>query len=84
MNARPRKIQVNELPKLARCSRCERRMRNRQSTDWNVNVRQGAIIGFLCPDCQTPEENAEAEINMSTLDYGLDGSGRLIGRLKHT
>lgn len=33
-----------------------------------------------CPDCQTPEENAEAEVNLATLDYSravADESGRL-------
>lgn len=59
--------------KVIRCDRCRRRYRGHG--EWNVIGRQGAIVGLLCPSCQTPEENAEAEINAATLDYvtGPDG-----------
>ncbi|MFF7415705.1 hypothetical protein [Streptomyces lydicus] len=29
----------------------------------------GVLRGLLCPECQTPEENAEAEVKEATLDY---------------
>jgi hypothetical protein len=45
-------------------------------------MQQGVVVGFLCPGCQTPEENAEAVINESTLVYGRDAQGRLIARPK--
>jgi hypothetical protein len=62
---------------ITRCDRCRKRYRG--CGDWNLVVRQGFIVGHLCPTCQTPEENAEAVINEATIDYGqswLDGSGR--------
>jgi hypothetical protein len=40
------------------------------------------LDGCLCPDCQTPEENAEAAINEATLEYGVSVDGRLLGRPK--
>jgi hypothetical protein len=42
----------------------------------------GEPIGYLCPNCQTPEENAEAEINLATIDYSVDDQGRMVGRPK--
>jgi hypothetical protein len=64
-----------------RCNRCERRMRN--PADWNVVVSRGVITGYLCPGCQTPEENAEAVINEATVEYvGVSVDGRLLGRPK--
>jgi hypothetical protein len=47
-------------------------------------LSRGVITGYLCPACQTPEENAEAEINFATLDYFVDSSGRVGGRPKIT
>jgi len=58
-----------------RCARCGRRALN--LTDWNMEMRQGVAIYFLCPRCQTPEENAEAARNESTLDYNRDAFGRV-------
>lgn len=53
--------------KVERCTRCRRRMRS--IAGWNAVFRRGVAVGLLCPDCQTPEENAEAEINEAGLDY---------------
>ncbi|WP_085104892.1 hypothetical protein [Mycobacterium paraense] len=78
----PRRVNENDLPKLARCDRCKRRLRNKNNPDWNVTVRQGVVVGFLCPDCQSPEENAEAVIKEATIDYYQDHEGRLRGRPK--
>lgn len=65
------------MNKLIRCSRCARRLRNpRADTRWNLVAENGVVTGYLCPNCQTAEENAEAEINLATLDYtgaGPDG-----------
>ena len=63
-----------------RCNRCKRRMRN--PDDWTVLVSRGVITGHLCPNCQTPEENAEAVLNEATLEYGVRVDGRLVGRPK--
>lgn len=60
-----------------KCGRCHRRMRN--VGEWNVVMREGHIESYLCPRCQTPEENAGAEVNLATLDYlgpGPDGCFR--------
>jgi hypothetical protein len=57
--------------RLIRCDRCGRRCRNPRALadTWNSVWRVGYLTGFLCPDCQTPEESTEAEINGATLDY---------------
>lgn len=49
---------------LVRCSRCGRRMRS--AAGWNAVFHLGYVTGYLCPDCQTPEENAEAVVNEAT------------------
>lgn len=70
--------------KLGRCQRCRRNLTT-SATDldrWNSEFRQGRIVALLCPECQTPEENAEAEINLATLDYHHDSAGRVRGKPK--
>lgn len=64
----------------SRCSRCGRRLRS--MTGWNVNVVAGNVVDFICPACQSPEENAEAEINEATIRYSTDAFGRLVGTPK--
>lgn len=69
-------------PKLRRCDRCGRRCRSFQAAEqWNVTIVCGVAVGITCPDCQTPEENAEAAINEATLDYANIG-GLFVGRPK--
>lgn len=58
-----------------RCNRCRRRMR--RPDGWNVEIRGGAVAGYLCSECQSPEENAEAAINEAIIDYGRDVNGNL-------
>ncbi len=65
------------VPKVMKCSRCGRRHRGQD--DWNVTLKAGVVVGTLCPDCQTPAENAEAVINEATLRYARDKSGRVVG-----
>ncbi|UUE19877.1 hypothetical protein [Microbacterium sp. J1-1] len=64
------------------CSRCRRKTKFKRSTGWNAAFIQGAVAGFICPTCQTPEENAEAEINEATLTYKIDAFGRTIATTK--
>lgn len=65
------------------CDRCGTWTRAGKSEGWNTVWRKGYIKGFLCPKCQTPEENAEAEINEATFEIvGTDAFGRAIGRIK--
>ena len=45
--------------------------------DWNGQFKSGQVVAILCPACQTPEQNAEAEINAATIDYKTDGVGLL-------
>lgn len=60
------------------CERCGKRV-PRHPADWNCTRTSGVIVGYLCPSCQTPEENAEAEINSATTDYSTDANGFLRG-----
>jgi len=75
------------ITKVIRCDRCSRRLRNpRNPGDWNTIFDRGYPTGrHLCPDCQTPEENAEAEIKAATLDYSrssVDQFGRMYASMK--
>jgi hypothetical protein len=68
--------------KAVKCARCRRRYRAgaKDADRWNAGFSKGYLTGVVCPDCQTPEENAEAEINDATLDYSkteIDMFGRL-------
>lgn len=60
----------------ATCSRCAKRFRRARDPEaWNLVFDRGLVIGVLCSHCQSPEENAEAEINAATLDYGVNAFG---------
>jgi hypothetical protein len=61
-----------------RCTSCRKVCR--EMYGWNMDLKSGVVVGFLCPTCQSPEENAEAEINMATLEYARDPLGRIVGR----
>lgn len=68
--------------KAYKCTRCQRRYRGHG--EWNATVQQGYIRELLCPGCQTPEENAEAAVNETTLNYYRDSMGRLCARSRST
>ena len=53
--------------KTVRCQRCRRRLRN--AAGWNVIHIAGLEVGYLCPGCQTAEEDAEAAVNEVLVDY---------------
>jgi len=60
------KVSVDEItrqPKIKRCSRCNKRMRDPQG--WNVEMIAGIEAGYLCPGCQTPQQDLEAELNLT-------------------
>jgi hypothetical protein len=65
----------------ANCGRCDRQFdpSDADAGQWNAVLSRGVATGALCPDCQSPEENAEAEVNAATLRYGQDGLGRVRG-----
>ena len=67
--------------KVARCMRCGRRMRS--DVGWNVVLEDDVVTAFICPECQLPEETAEAEINDATMDFlGVDDQGKVDMRTK--
>lgn len=73
---------MNRLP---RCSRCFRSLirsagmgLDDEAWHWAVRIRNGVPVALLCPDCQSAQENAEAEVNAATLDYGQDSVGRIV------
>lgn len=53
--------------KVVKCSRCGRRQRRLEG--WNVVFNGGMVEGYLCPGCQTPEEDLEAQVNEVLTDY---------------
>jgi hypothetical protein len=48
----------------ARCMSCSRRCRSSDATagTWNKESIAGLVIGVLCPDCQTVEQDLEAQV----------------------
>jgi Zn finger protein HypA/HybF involved in hydrogenase expression len=65
-------------PKVIKCVKCGKRLRNIHEP-WNVELKNGKVQWYICPDCQSPEQNVEAEINEATLHYGTLPDGRIIG-----
>ncbi|MFI1225918.1 MULTISPECIES: hypothetical protein [unclassified Streptomyces] len=57
-----------------RCLRCAT-IRDEAEGGWNADWRQGRKQGLVCPDCQTPEEAAEALVKTAYLDYGNEAVG---------
>jgi hypothetical protein len=53
--------------KIIRCKRCGKRQRNNDG--WNSEFIAGYLIGYLCPACQTPEEDIEAAVREVVDDY---------------
>ncbi|MFJ3856146.1 hypothetical protein ACIPRL_07965 [Streptomyces sp. NPDC090085] len=69
--SKPRRKNQPSRRLLGHCARCRRACWS-DSPDgprWNAEVRAGQVVGIECPDCQTPEENMEAELKAATLDY---------------
>ncbi|MFC9769332.1 hypothetical protein [Rhodococcus jostii] len=64
-----------------RCSRCRRRWRG--AANWNITLDFGVPTEIICPDCQTPDEHAEAEINEATTEVSVR-SGRIAMHQKWT
>jgi hypothetical protein len=55
----------------------------RSDVGWNVVLEDDVVTAFICPDCQLPEETAEAEINDATMDFhGVDDRGKVDMRPK--
>ena len=53
----------DSAPEVALCMRCNRDIRDSEDqAEWNAAMSDGRVVGFVCPDCQTPEENAEAVV----------------------
>ncbi|GGG50806.1 hypothetical protein GCM10011374_11780 [Kocuria dechangensis] len=71
---------TQDVNTLSRCHRCGKKYRGRG--EWNVEMRRGVPQWILCPDCQSPEENAEAAINEAMLHYGRDSFGRCLAMPK--
>jgi hypothetical protein len=81
--------------RVIRCTRCRKRWRgpgSRNADRWNVDLIAGLIVGHLCPDCQTTEEDLGAEVNLvlsPPSPRGLDvtaegGVARLVDGLTRT
>lgn len=69
------------------CTKCGRTLDPLDRADaigWNVEMKRGVPQWYICPNCQTPEQNAEAEVHAATLEYGRDTFGRIVGRVKGT
>lgn len=60
------------------CARCRRPMPV-EMAGWNVVLKAHVATGYLCPQCQTAQENAEAEINCATGIRPVLHDGRLVG-----
>ena len=50
--------------KVEKCMRCHRRFRGHG--EWNHKWISGLLVGAICPDCQTMDEDLEAELSEIT------------------
>jgi transcription initiation factor TFIIIB Brf1 subunit/transcription initiation factor TFIIB len=69
------------------CARCGAVLREEEigpGCRWSADMHRGRIVGLICPACQTPDEDAEAQFNAETLVYGRDASGRCVASPKVT
>jgi hypothetical protein len=48
------------VSRLNRCTRCRKRQRSTEG--WNVEMIGGMIAWYLCAECQSPQEDLEAEL----------------------
>jgi hypothetical protein len=55
------------VSKVKRCTRCGKRQR--RDDGWNLQWIGGYVTALICPECQTPEENAEAAVEEVLTDY---------------
>jgi len=73
---------------MSHCYRCRRRFGGSDEHDadrWNAVFRGGHPMALLCPDCQTEDEDAEAERNLARIDYVAGGrlpDGRFFAQIK--
>jgi hypothetical protein len=79
-----RLVRLSDVFTDARCGRCDRQMPPDDNERWNIRWSRGVITGFLCPECQTPEENAEAEVHEALFDYEKNEviDGRIFSALR--
>jgi hypothetical protein len=48
--------------KVIRCVRCRKRQRSPEG--WNVDYVAGLVIGYVCANCQSAEEDLGAQVNL--------------------
>ena len=54
---------------LITCGRCGKTEYVGNAEGWNTVFDKGVITGHLCPNCQTTEEDIEAQVNEALIDY---------------
>lgn len=57
------------------CYRCGKRCNIGSAVEWNIEYVAGLELGAVCPDCQSAEEDIEAQVNeaMGTTQRIHDG-----------
>lgn len=59
------------------CLKCKRPVAGEYLDEWGVRAFLNYPVWVVCPDCQSPEERAEAAIRRATSTYTLEG-GRIV------
>lgn len=67
-----------------RCERCNQRIRSRRLGDSIAVLENGRPTSFVCGDCLTLAERAEAVIKESTTEVAVTRDGRFLTRPKVT
>lgn len=78
-----KQMTMQQAVRRGRCSRCDKRIH--KDVMANVTVKHGVIVGFLCSNCQTGEEQIEAAVNESLIDYSTmttNAFGQMVARYK--
>lgn len=69
------------MKKSLKCTVCRRRFRvgSHDFRLWNGEWKAGLLVAVLCPKCQTPEQDIEAQVNNVFTRYVGTVNGRAIG-----
>lgn len=69
------------MKKPYKCTVCRRRFRlgSHDVELWNGEWKAGLLVAVLCPKCQTPEQDVEAQVNNMFTHYLGIVNGRAYG-----
>lgn len=55
------------------CARCGATARIADAVDWTARFEEGKLAELYCADCSTAEEHVEGQVNVSMLEFDVNG-----------